>query len=192
MRLGPRRNLASAWKAIIDSLVAILGRRPGKKEFDIEDGRIVSLSLHRSVDDNVGDHVHLMLWWRAATGVVSHGPRLTYDVGATVATTDASRPSGIAGKRLSQPGGSTIATVEQFRGAKRAGVGYVINRDRTRNTLHRWSCRYVSEADFSRKVIDGGFNDGYVNVTDCATATTTWPHLHPCGVCAPPLSPRAP
>ena len=82
LRMGLARKPVNAWKPLIDSLVAILGRAPGKTEFDIEDGRIVSLVIHQDFDPSLQHAVQARLWWRATEPAQSGGPPLSYRVGA--------------------------------------------------------------------------------------------------------------
>jgi hypothetical protein len=79
LRVGAERNWVKAWKPVIDSLVGILGRRPGASEFDIEDGRIVALRLQRAVDVRLGHAVEVCVRWRQLSAVAD-GPALAYDV----------------------------------------------------------------------------------------------------------------
>jgi hypothetical protein len=80
VRFAPDRNLVAAWKALLDSLVAILGRAPGKSEFDIEDGRITSLAIHQELVADIGHRIEVRLWWRTAGPVLDGGPPLSYEV----------------------------------------------------------------------------------------------------------------
>ena len=58
----------------------ILGRRrePGRREFDVEDGRVVSLALHHDVDPLLGNAVDVDVRWRLVGR--AEGPTLDYDV----------------------------------------------------------------------------------------------------------------
>jgi hypothetical protein len=88
IRTSSAERWIRAWKQIIDSLVAILARLPGKTEFDIEDGRIVRLALHGETNVSLVDAVELDVWWRAAPGArldTDPPAPLSYRVGPTTA-----------------------------------------------------------------------------------------------------------
>jgi hypothetical protein len=59
------RNWTILWKPAIDSLGAIFGADNPAKPFNPRDDRIVSLGLHRFVDDSIGNDVHLSISWRS-------------------------------------------------------------------------------------------------------------------------------
>jgi hypothetical protein len=56
-----------------------------------------------------------------------------------------------------------IRAVQEFRGVAAQPVGVVVNEDKpTRvNRAHRTTCEHVTEANFTRKVIDGGSATGH-------------------------------
>lgn len=62
-RVGSHRNWANLWKPAIDSLGPLIGEGPRK--FHPNDDRIVSLGLHKQVDDTIGHAVHVSVWYRA-------------------------------------------------------------------------------------------------------------------------------
>jgi hypothetical protein len=74
------RDWIVTWRPLIDALVAVLGRRrePGRREFDVEDGRVVSLALHHDVDPLLGNAVDVEVRWRLVGR--ADGPPLDYDV----------------------------------------------------------------------------------------------------------------
>jgi hypothetical protein len=57
------RNWSNLWKPAIDALGPMLGIPNPAKPFDPLDDRIVSLGLHRTVDDSVGWGVIVEAWW---------------------------------------------------------------------------------------------------------------------------------
>jgi hypothetical protein len=79
IRTGILRDWITTWKPLIESLVAILGRRRDAQEFDIEDGRIVVLSLHHDVDPLLGNVVDVDVRWRLLERLYD-GPQLDYTV----------------------------------------------------------------------------------------------------------------
>jgi hypothetical protein len=74
------RDWIVTWRPLVDSLVAVLGRQrePGRREFDVEDGRVVSLALHHDVDPLLGNAVDVEVRWRLVGS--ADGPPLDYDV----------------------------------------------------------------------------------------------------------------
>lgn len=82
IRTGMLRDWIVTWRPLIDSLVAILGRRrePGRREFDVEDGRVVSLALHHDVDPSLGNALDVDVRWRLVGR--ADGPPLDYEVQA--------------------------------------------------------------------------------------------------------------
>jgi hypothetical protein len=82
IRTGIMRDWIVTWRPLIDSLVAVLGRRrePGRREFDVEDGRVVSLALHHDVDPLLGNAIDIDVRWRLLGR--ADGPPLDYDVRA--------------------------------------------------------------------------------------------------------------
>jgi hypothetical protein len=77
IRTGILRDWITTWKPLIESLVAILGRRREASEFDIEDGRIVALALHHDVDPLLGNNVDVDVRWRLLERLYD-GPQLDY------------------------------------------------------------------------------------------------------------------
>ena len=65
-----RRNWTTLWKPAIDALGPILGIPNALRPYRPRDDRIVSLGLHRFVDDALGDDVQITVWWRPDPGVV--------------------------------------------------------------------------------------------------------------------------
>ncbi len=57
------RNWSNLWKPAIDALGPMLGIPNPAKPFHPLDDRIVSLGLHRTVDDSVGWGVIVDAWW---------------------------------------------------------------------------------------------------------------------------------
>lgn len=82
IRTGLMRDWIVTWRPLVDSLVAVLGRRrrPGAREFDVEDGRVVSLALHHEVDVTLGNAVDVDVRWRLVGR--ADGPDLDYAVRA--------------------------------------------------------------------------------------------------------------
>jgi hypothetical protein len=80
IRTGVLRDWIVTWRPLVDALVAVLGRRrePGRREFDVEDGRVVSLALHHEVDPVLGNAIDVDVRWRL-TGRAD-GPLLDYDL----------------------------------------------------------------------------------------------------------------
>jgi hypothetical protein len=81
IRTGILRDWIVTWRPLVDSLVTILGRRrePGRREFDVEDGRVVSLALHHDVDPLLGNNVDVDVRWRLLERLYD-GPQLDYTV----------------------------------------------------------------------------------------------------------------
>jgi hypothetical protein len=65
--VASRRNWTMLWKPAIDSLGAIFGLAHAAKLSSARDDRVVSLGLHRFVDDSIGNDVHLGICWRPTT-----------------------------------------------------------------------------------------------------------------------------
>lgn len=80
IRTGIMRDWIVTWRPLIDSLVAVLGRRrePPGREFDAEDGRVVSLALHHDVDAALGNAIDVDVRWRLVGR--ADGPLLDYAV----------------------------------------------------------------------------------------------------------------
>jgi hypothetical protein len=89
IRTGIMRDWIVTWRPLIDSLVAILGRRrePSRREFDVEDGRVVQLALHHSVDPMLGNAIEVDVRWRLAGR--ADGPPLDYGVRGVESTSAA-------------------------------------------------------------------------------------------------------
>jgi hypothetical protein len=178
MRVGAERDPVKAWKPIIDSLVAILGRAPGKSEFDIEDGRIVRLAIHRHVDVSLQHAVEARLWWRMSGSRIVEGPSLSYDVLHT-------RPTGGdpgAASRSAAPARApasrfeTITTIERLQEVQLAREGFVLITDNANPTrLHRAGCTAIREENFLLKVVANGMRNGqYLHTRDLAAARDRW------------------
>jgi hypothetical protein len=67
LAMSSRRSWASLWKPAIDALGAIVGVEDPLRPFSTRDDRIVSLALHRTVDDALRNEVRLGVWWRRAS-----------------------------------------------------------------------------------------------------------------------------
>ena len=80
IRTGFLRDWIVTWRPLVDSLVAVLGRRrePGRREFDVEDGRVVSLALHHDVDPLLGNAIDIDVRWRLVGR--ADGPPLDYGI----------------------------------------------------------------------------------------------------------------
>ena len=80
IRTGILRDWIVTWRPLVDALVAVLGRRrePGRREFDVEDGRVVSLALHHEVDPLLGNAIDVDVRWQLVGRV--DGPLLDYDL----------------------------------------------------------------------------------------------------------------
>jgi len=80
VRTGIMRDWVEAWKPLIESLVAIVGRRrEDVEEFEIETGRIVKLALHHDVNALLGDAIQVDVRARLLERRMD-GPPLDYDV----------------------------------------------------------------------------------------------------------------
>ena len=79
IRTGILRDWTTTWKALIDSLAPILGRRRDASEFDVEVGRIVALALHHDVDPLLGNTIDVDVRWRLLERRYD-GPQLDYTV----------------------------------------------------------------------------------------------------------------
>ena len=62
-RLSHRRNWAQQWKPTIDALGAVLGVANPAHPFSPMDDRIVSLALHRFVDESLGWDIEMEIAW---------------------------------------------------------------------------------------------------------------------------------
>jgi hypothetical protein len=65
-RCAQRRNWVQLWKPTGDAMGPVLGEPDARNPFNPADDRIVSIELHRSVDDTVGNGVDIGMWWRSA------------------------------------------------------------------------------------------------------------------------------
>lgn len=190
LRVSSRERWVRAWKPAIDSLVGILGRRPGKSEFDIEDGRIVDLALHCDTDASLGHDVELEVWWRAvdlSSPDVGTAVVLSYEVGAQASaqprTPQRRQPRGgrrkphVGDSSLDALGVTLISDVAQFRDIRAGSTGFVVITDDANLTrLHRAGCDTVKEANFVRKVIENRMKTGeYYAVSDLESARRLWP-----------------
>lgn len=187
LRVGSTRNWVGAWKPVIDSLVAILGRRPGASEFDIEDGRIVELTLHRQLDGALGHAVEVDARWRLLEPRPG-GPALTYEVfdaPHSAARTPRSRAAtGPAFTSRTIDGFEPIATVDRLHAIQDTREGYVVITDSANSPrLHRAGCPGIQEANFVTKVITNGARNGkYLWTARPETARERWQRLreHDC------------
>jgi hypothetical protein len=59
---GPGRNWPSLWKPLIDAFGPVLGEDP-TRPLHPHDGRIVSLSLHHTIDSGIAHDVIIDAWW---------------------------------------------------------------------------------------------------------------------------------
>ena len=64
--VGPARSWINLWKPTIDALGALLGESSPARSWHPQDGRVVRLSLHRSVDPAMGNDVNLLIRARLA------------------------------------------------------------------------------------------------------------------------------
>jgi hypothetical protein len=150
LRVGGDRNWVAAWKPVIDALVAVLGRRDGAREFDIEDGRVTKLALHREIDPRLGHEIEVEARWRLIEPHAS-GPALTYQPSVSDAS---SLPSSAPTMRRIVRSGvahafEAIATLDRLREIQKAGEGFVVITD-TANPprLHRAGCEGIHERYF--------------------------------------------
>lgn len=66
-RCSSRRNWRNLWKPTGDCMGPVLGEQNPRKPFSPDDDRIVALKFHRTLDETMGDDVHLEMWWRVYT-----------------------------------------------------------------------------------------------------------------------------
>ena len=59
---GPGRNWANLWKPLIDAFGPVVGEDP-TRPFHPHDDRIVSLSLHHTIDTGIAHGVIIDAWW---------------------------------------------------------------------------------------------------------------------------------
>lgn len=64
-RCSPRRNWVSLWKPTGDAMGPVLGTDRPESPFNPRDDRTVSLALHRNDDPDIGNDIHVGMWWRA-------------------------------------------------------------------------------------------------------------------------------
>jgi hypothetical protein len=60
-----KRNWVSLWKPTGDAMSPVLGNITTGRAFSPRDDRIVSLQLHRTVDDRMGHDVDVGMWWKS-------------------------------------------------------------------------------------------------------------------------------
>ncbi|MGI5254060.1 hypothetical protein [Actinacidiphila glaucinigra] len=63
--VSARRNWSTLWKPAIDALGPLLGSPDPERPYRPHDDRIVSLALHRALDESLGHDVVITAWWRA-------------------------------------------------------------------------------------------------------------------------------
>jgi hypothetical protein len=66
LAVGPDRSWAAMWKASIDGLEPLLGKTYEDRIWNPQDGRVVRLGLHRTVDHSLGHDASMKLWARPA------------------------------------------------------------------------------------------------------------------------------
>ena len=64
-RVNARRNWSTLWKPAIDALGPLLGSPDPERPYRPHDDRIVSLALHRGLDESLGHDVVITAWWHA-------------------------------------------------------------------------------------------------------------------------------
>lgn len=157
-RVGPGRAWANLWKQTIDAFGPVLGVHDPAKPFHPQDGRIVRLGLHQTLDTAAGHDVGIALWWRPAEGVLDRGPANRSEprvVSVTRAPALVAHPVVAPPARAPSPAGDDAAVIE-FRNddqgylawvAAHQRDGYVVNTTRSHSPsylkLHRASCRHV-------------------------------------------------
>ncbi|HEX5617811.1 MAG TPA: hypothetical protein VFX51_05300, partial [Solirubrobacteraceae bacterium] len=62
LTVGPDRRWTNAWKSTIDALEPLLGRTYPDRDWNPQDGRIVRIGLHVTVDDGIGHEVEATIW----------------------------------------------------------------------------------------------------------------------------------
>lgn len=62
---SPKRNWVALWKPTGDCMGPILGEQNLLRPFAPNDDRIVNLRFHRTLDNTVGNDIHIHMWWRA-------------------------------------------------------------------------------------------------------------------------------
>ena len=173
------------WKGLVDSLVPLLGRRPSKGEFDIEDGRITSLCLRRGnrIDLNSrGDRRPLT----PAAGPLTYDPAPMTSRSKVAPTSEPAEAPARLGQS-SRPGDADVVeilTIDEFSAIQSRGRGCVINRDSSGTTIHEAGCTSVNETTFHAKVIAGERKGGrYFYAASQEAALTRWPNARDCGNC---------
>jgi hypothetical protein len=66
LAIGPERSWPAMWKASIDGLEPLLGKTYEDRIWHPQDGRVVRLGLHRTVDYSLANDASMTLWARAA------------------------------------------------------------------------------------------------------------------------------
>jgi hypothetical protein len=66
LAVGPDRSWPAMWKASIDGLEPLLGKTYEDRIWNPQDGRVVRLGLHRTVDYSLGYDASMTLWVRPA------------------------------------------------------------------------------------------------------------------------------
>jgi hypothetical protein len=66
LAVGPERNWSAMWKASIDGLEPLLGKTYEDRIWNPQDGRVVRLGIHRTVDYSLEDDASMTLWARPA------------------------------------------------------------------------------------------------------------------------------
>jgi hypothetical protein len=66
LAVGPDRSWPAMWKASIDGLEPLLGNTYEDRIWNPQDGRVVRLGFHRTVDYSLGHDASMMLWARPA------------------------------------------------------------------------------------------------------------------------------
>ncbi len=63
---SPKRNWVSLWKPTGDCMGPIIGEENPLRPFAPNDDQIVSLKLHRGLDNSLGNNVLIHMWWQGA------------------------------------------------------------------------------------------------------------------------------
>lgn len=66
LAVGPERSWTTMWKASIDGLEPLLGKTYEDRIWNPQDGRVVRLGLHRTVDYSLGYDAAMTLWAHTA------------------------------------------------------------------------------------------------------------------------------
>ena len=64
-KCSPLRNWVMLWKPTGDCMGPILGEENPLRPFAPNDDRITALKFHRTLDTEIGNAVHIDMWWRA-------------------------------------------------------------------------------------------------------------------------------